>query len=128
MGQQSFKKFSLRAQISPRSRKLVWFASTAYVPSIFLTNILPLQVSLIVLGGIGPAWAGECSVTDITGCGASGGLGVPGRSGNGGTGNGQGGGSSHIDGNGDTIQDAGNWGGNGAGGNGAQGDGGASAP
>ncbi|WP_449415578.1 autotransporter domain-containing protein [Ochrobactrum teleogrylli] len=124
MRQHFTKDISARGESSQCSRKLFWFASTAYAPSAILTALLPLQVALMSLVGIVPSWAEECSVTDITGCGASGGLGVPGRSGDGGIGNGQGGGSSHIGGDGVTTQDPGGWGGNGTGGAGAQGDGG----
>jgi outer membrane autotransporter protein len=127
MGQQFFRRISSQAQVSQGSRTLYWFASTAYVPGIFLTALLPFQISLISLSVVAPSWAGACSVSDITGCGASGGTGVPGRSGNGGGGNGQGGGSSHIDGNSVTVQDAGSWAVIGDGGAGAQGDGGPAA-
>ncbi|WP_162792715.1 autotransporter domain-containing protein [Ochrobactrum sp. 3-3] len=124
MRQHFAKHISARRESSQCSRKLVWFASTAYAPSAVLTAFLPLQVALMSLVGIVPSWADECSITDITGCGAPGGLGIPGRSGDGGVGNGQGGGSSHIGGDGVTTQDPGGWGGNGTGGAGAQGDGG----
>ncbi len=124
MGHNFSKTRSSQNQVLPRARKSFWFASTAFVPNVFLIALLPIQVLLISPGGVTPSWAGICSPSDFTGCGAPGGLGVPGRSGDGGVGNGQGGGSSHIDNNGVTQQDSGNWGADGAGGSGAQGDGG----
>ncbi|MDH0090327.1 autotransporter domain-containing protein [Achromobacter mucicolens] len=69
------------------------------------------------------AWAAGCAPSDASTCGASGGAGYPGRSGNGGAGNGQGGGSSELDANTVTVPVPGGApGANGNGGSGAAGD------
>ncbi|WP_338616449.1 autotransporter domain-containing protein [Achromobacter sp. E1] len=74
------------------------------------------------------AWAAGCASSDASACGASGGAGYPGRSGNGGAGNGQGGGSSELDANTVTVTVPGGAPGtSGSGGSGAAGDAGGNA-
>ncbi|MDG9967934.1 autotransporter-associated beta strand repeat-containing protein [Achromobacter mucicolens] len=73
-------------------------------------------------------WAAGCAPGDASACGAAGGAGYPGRSGNGGAGNGQGGGSSELDANTVTVTVPGGApGANGSGGSGAAGDAGGNA-